>query len=164
MALHRAVRKNGAMPVRDCGEIGPDLIVEEMLAKDIEDLERGDQFYGATAKGEHVVGEEADVFYVIEVRMRNEDIVDLALLLEGERARGGTGINEDVLVEEEARGIKAGSDTTIGPEYTQFLKVSPNGGRFLPILSIVKALMKPSTTFSSNWVPRLRTISAKATS
>ena len=118
------------MPVRDVGEVGPDLVVEEMLAEDIQHLERADQLDRAAPESEHVVGEEADVFHVIEVRVGDEDVVDLALFFEAESASGGASVDQDVPVDQEAGGLKTGRHSPVGTQHAKFQKPLPENDRF----------------------------------
>lgn len=158
--LDRTVAQDRAVAVRDVREVGPDLVVEEVLAEDIEDLEGRDELDRAAPKHEHVVGEETDVLDVVEVRVAQEDVVDVSLFFEGKGGGRGAGVEQDIVVEQEARGLITRSDAAVGAEHAQFQGESPilSNDRS----SILEAVKNASTTFSQNWVPRFLAISAYA--
>lgn len=103
------------MTVGDGSEIGPDLVVEEVFSQNVENFESADQLNGFSTKGKNIISQKADVFHVIEMSVRDKNIIDFSLLKERQTSSGGAGVDEDVLIEKKACGLKTRSYSPISP-------------------------------------------------
>ncbi len=62
------------------------------------------------APPQHAVGEQGHAQHVVEVRVREQDVVDAFQLVEREIADAGAGVDQHVLVEQEAGGAAVARD------------------------------------------------------
>ena len=98
LALHLAEAEERAPRVRDALEVRPDLVVEDVYAErgdrlaERVDLERG--------RADPRVEDEGERGDVVDVRVREDDGLERARLLERERGGGAAGVEEDAAVEE----------------------------------------------------------------
>ncbi len=95
-------------------EVGPEMVVEQVVAQHGQclgqrmHLDRG----GAArlAAAQHAVGEQGHAQHVVQVRMGQQDVVDALELVERQVAHARSGVDQDVLVEEKARGAAVARD------------------------------------------------------
>ena len=95
-------------------EVGPELVVEQVVAQHGQrlgqrvHLDRG----GAArlAAAQHAVGQQRHAQHVVQVRVREQDVVDAFQLVEREVADAGAGVDQHILVEQEAGGAAVARD------------------------------------------------------
>src|SRR6266850_2038483 len=105
---------------RDLAEIGPDRPVEKMVAHD---LDRGALGIDRERLGPHAahrVDEERNRGHVVEVRVRDEDVVDQRELGERQVADAGAGVDQNVAVEKKGGGAQVPpADPSRAAEHSQ---------------------------------------------
>ena len=102
--------------VGQAAEVGPDHAVEDVRPQGRDRL--GQRVHadgrpaGGAAAARHAVGQQADGQHVVEVGVRDDDVVDGDHLVEREVAHAGAGVDEHRAVEQERGRAAAGSDGT----------------------------------------------------
>src|SRR5438477_585345 len=105
---------------RDLAEVRPDRPVEEVVAHDLDRRPAG--IYGQRLRTHAAdrVDQKWNRGDVIEVRMRDEDAIDLRQLGERQVANAGAGVDQDVAVDQERGGAQVpAADSAGGPEDAQ---------------------------------------------
>jgi hypothetical protein len=99
------------------GEVGPDEAVEDVGAQCLQRLRQrvySDRPAAAVltrqAPPGHTVGQQADAQHMVEVRVRDQDVVDARHLVEREVADAGAGVDQHVVVEQKGGGAVASCD------------------------------------------------------
>ena len=104
---------------RDLREVRPRHVVEDTDPKRIHDgLEARHRERRARLGEGECLGEEGEARDVVEMRMRDERVLDLRLLGQGERATDRAGIDQDAVVDEEGRGALTESFGSVGAEHS----------------------------------------------
>ena len=80
-------------------EVGPDRPVEQVVAQDLDGRARRVHRERLRAHAADGVDQERDGRHVVQVRMRDEDVVDLRQLRERQVADAGAGVDQDVAVD-----------------------------------------------------------------
>ena len=106
--------QHGAGAAGQAGEIGPELVVEEVLAQHGQGWRQGVHLDGraALAAAHHAVGQQGDAQHVVEVGVAEQDVVNAGELVQSEVAHAGTGVDEHVVIEQKGGGAAALSDGT----------------------------------------------------
>jgi hypothetical protein len=64
----------------------------------------------SSAAARHAVGQQADAQHMVQMRMRDEDVVDARQLVERQVAHAGAGVDEHIVVDQKSGGSAAGGD------------------------------------------------------
>jgi hypothetical protein len=137
---------------RDCAEIGPDGVVEQVASQIPEDLGKTGDNHRAPGAGNHqVVGKGGYPPHVIQVGMRYHRQFDLFLLFLMENRADRARIQKNTAVDEKGGGIESGH---LGPGAAQHTN--------LHSIPSPWARRNASTTIGSNWRPLQRESSANA--
>ena len=99
----RAERHGGHEVVRQAREVGPQRVVEEVLAEGREDLLGRHDFEGRRVPAEDVLDQEGEGGDVVHVRVGHEHGADGGLLVERQRVGDGARVDADRPVHEEGR-------------------------------------------------------------
>ncbi len=114
--LDFAVAHEWGVAVGNLGEIRPYLPVEKVGAQDVQRVLDAVDHDRAAPHPAHGIDEKRDAGHVVQVRMAHEDVVDLREPLQGQVAHAGTGIHEDVVVDQERGGPQAPADAAAAPQ------------------------------------------------
>ena len=100
-------------------EVGPDEVVEDVLAQRGQGVRQGvhAQRLAGTGGGDGV-DHQRQAGDVVEVRVGEEDVVDAQHLLAREVADAGAGVDEHVLIDQERRCLAIASDGAGAAEHT----------------------------------------------
>src|SRR5205823_9623906 len=114
------------------------------------------------------VGHQRNVLHVIEVAVREEDVVDLQDLLEAQHGGDGAAVHAQLPVDEETRRAMLGKLSAVAAEDAQLHQVSPNrsfisrNSRYFCILPTSGTITPSGTTLMMRALPILS--SARCTS
>ena len=93
------------------GEVGPDHVVEDMLAQRRDGRRQRMHAHrrplGGAAPARDAVGQQADGQHVVQVRVADEDVVDARHLVQRQVAHASAGVDQDVVIDEKGRGPAA---------------------------------------------------------
>ena len=111
--LHRLAQLKGGKAQEsslgrgDDAEVGPDVPVEDVLADDLQGGRRGVHGQGRAAHVAHAVDHQRQAGDVIQVRMRDEDVIDLRQPRQRQVAYAGAGVDQDIVIDEQGSGAHA---------------------------------------------------------
>ena len=101
--LDLLVAQKRRLGARDLAEVGPDGPIEQVVAHDLDRRPGRVHDDRLRAHGAHRIDQERDRRHVVEMRMGNEDRIDLRQLGEGQIADAGAGVDQDIVINEERR-------------------------------------------------------------
>src|SRR6266481_2360719 len=104
--LNLPVSKERLFAARDLREIGPDAPVEDVIAEDFQRSWNCPKRQWLVAHSADGIDHERNARDMIEVRMREEDVIDERELGEREVGDPRPGVDEDIVVEEHGRGTQ----------------------------------------------------------
>src|SRR3990172_6632551 len=119
--------ERGAAGARDAGEVGPEPPVEDVLPQRSHASRRPVHHDGPVAVRGHEIGEERHVLHVVEVRVREQDVVDPEQLFQRERGGERAGVDGEAVVDEEARRPARAQLTAPAAEDAELQLRSPAG-------------------------------------
>ena len=95
-------------------EVGPQVVVEEVVAQHGQRLRQRVHLDGGgaarLAAAQHAVGQQRHAQHMVEMRVREQDVVDALQRVEREIADARSRVDQDVLVEQEAGGAAVARD------------------------------------------------------
>ena len=122
--LERLIDKHRIFAAGDPGEIRPDEVIHQVLFNSGDDLREGVDIHRLFDLPDDVVRQKEDAFHVIEVRMADQDIVDLCLRPNAEGRGDRAGVHHQNVVHQEPRRVVANGFRTGTPEYFDFHRLS----------------------------------------
>lgn len=114
------VPQDGRLLVGDDGVIGPDLPVEDVILEYLPGFARGVHGDVLLPQTDHGVRQQRHAGNMVEVRMREKNMVDAQHLLDAEVGRAGARIDQDVVIHQQRGGAQAATDTATVAQYLDY--------------------------------------------